>query len=161
QKLKLQPGHAGWTNLRAQFRGAALVLMSVVAAVLLVACANVASLLLERAAARRREFSVRSALGAGRVRLMRQVLTESVLLATLGGLLGLILAQGATRVLQAVMRLQSDPISFRLEPDARVLLFTLATSLLTALLFGLVPALRGSRVDLASALKGTAGSVAG
>src|SRR6266545_631774 len=161
RKLELRSGHAGWTGLRDQFRLPLFILMGVVAAVLLIACANVASLLLARAAARHREFSVRSALGAGRVRLMRQVFTESVLLATLGGLLGLILAQGATRVLQAVMGLQTDPTSFRLEPDARVLLFTLATSLLTALLFGLVPALRSSRVDLASALKGTAASVAG
>ncbi len=127
----------------------------------LFAAANVASLLLARAAARQREFTVRSALGAGRLRLVRQVLTESLLLAVLGGLLGLLLAQAGTRALLVFLRLQDDPISFNVAPDARVLLFTLAAALLTGLLFGLAPALRSSRLDLASALKGTAGSVAG
>src|SRR6266508_4651161 len=119
---------------------------------------NVASLLLARAAARQREFSIRSALGAGRLRMVRQWVTESLLLAALGGLLGLFIAQGGTQLLQSVMQLQNDPISFRLAPDARVLLFTTAASLLTGLLFGLAPAFRNARLDLAAALKGTAGN---
>ena len=159
-KFQLWPGHAGWTGLRDQFRQPLLILMAVVAAVLLIACANVASLLLARAAARRREFSIRSALGAGRLRVIRQLLTESLLLAAVGGLLGLLFAQGGTHVLLAFMRLQDDPVSFNVAPDARVLLFTITASLLTGLLFGLAPAFHSSRLDLAAALKGTAANVA-
>jgi len=161
RKLELRSGHAGWTGLRDQFRLPLFILMGVVAAVLLIACANVASLLLARAAARAREFSVRHALGAGRLRLMRQLLTESLLLAGLGGLLGLLFAQGGTRLLTSVMRLSSDAISLSLTPDLRVLFFTTSATLLTALLFGLAPAFRGSRIEVASALKGAAGSVVG
>lgn len=161
QKLELLPGHAGWTGLRGQLRGPLLILMGVVAAVLLIACANVASLLLARAATRQREFSIRNALGAGRLRLMRQLLTESLLIAALGGLLGLLCAQGGTRLLQIVMQLESDPVSLSLDPDIRVLLFTTAVTLGTGLLFGLAPAWRGSRPELAGALKRTTGSVVG
>jgi predicted permease len=161
QKFELWPARAGWSNLRDQFRGPLGILMAVVAVVLLIACANVASLLLARNAARQREFSIRNALGAGRLRLMRQLLTESLLLAALGGGLGLLFAQGGTRLLQNVMALASDPISLSLAPDIRVLLFTTGAALSTGLLFGLAPALRGSRLDLAAALKGNAGSVAG
>jgi len=160
-KFKLRPGHAGWTGLRDQYGQPLLILMAIVAAVLLIACANVASLLLARAAARQREFSIRSALGAGRLRMIRQLLTESLLLAALGGVLGFLFAQGGTRALLAFMRLQDDPVSFNVAPDARVLLFTIMASLLTGLLFGLAPAFRSSRLDLVAALKGTAGNVTG
>ena len=161
QKLELWPGHAGWTSLRDQLRRPLFILMAVVAVVLLIACANVASLLLARAAARQREFSVRNALGAGRLRLIRQLLTESLLLAGLGGLLGFLVAQGGTRLLQSVVQLQSDPISLSLAPDVRVLLFTTAVTMGTGLLFGLVPAFRSSRVDLTATLKSTAANLAG
>src|SRR6266545_1175484 len=161
RKLEVHPGATGYTGLRDQFRRSLSILMTVVGLVLLIACANIASLLLARAASRHREFALRSALGAGRFRLIRQLLTESMLLAALGGGLGLLLAQAGTRALLVFMRLQDDPVSFNVAPDARVLLFTLAVALLTGLLFGLAPALRSSRLDLASALKGTAGSVAG
>jgi putative ABC transport system permease protein len=161
RKLELQPGAGGYTELRLKFRRSLLLLMTAVGLVLVIACANVASLLLVRAATQQREFTVRSALGAGSIRLMRQLLTESLLLAAMGGALGLLLAQWGIRALLIFMRLQADPISFNMAPDARVLFFTLGASALTGLIFGLAPALRSSRIDLASALKGAAGSVTG
>jgi predicted permease len=161
RKLELEPGNTGWTKLRKQYREPLLILLALVGLVLLIVCANVASLMLARSVARQREFSVRSALGAGRLRLVRQLLTESLLLATFGSLLAMLIARGGTRVILGYMRLQENPISFDVAPDARVLWFTAAISLFTGLLFGLAPALQSPRLDLASALKAGAGSVAG
>jgi predicted permease len=157
QRVGVESAAAGWTWHREQHRKPLLILMGTVAAVLLIACANVASLLLARASARQREFSIRSAIGASRLRLVRQLLTESLLLSACGGLLGLVLAQLGSGALRAVMQLEADPLSLRLSPDLTVLLFTTGTALVTAIVFGLVPALRGSRIDLVSALKGLAG----
>jgi ABC-type antimicrobial peptide transport system permease subunit len=132
--------------------------------VLLVACANVANLLLARAAARRREIAVRLALGASRRRLIRQLLTESVMLSCLGGALGLIMAIWLSDLFRfAAPKVDFDTMDFDydLSLDYRVLGFTLAVSVLTGVIFGLAPALQSSRPDLVPTLKGETSSVGG
>ena len=143
-------------------RTALLVLLGAVAFVLLMACVNVASLLLARAGSRHQEVAIRAALGAGRGRLVRQLMTESIVLALAGGVLGLVVAWFGTRFLLELSRGQL-PRAFDVTIDGRVLLFSLAISLVTGILFGLVPALRLSTPALHGALReggrGFAGSV--
>lgn len=131
-------------------------LMVVVGLVLLVACANVANLLLARAAARQQEFGIRLAIGAGRSRLVRQLLTESLFLSMAGALLGAALAWMATNTLGRMQSSMPYPIALDLTLDWRVLLFTAALAIFTALLFGLAPALKGTRSGVNFALKGEA-----
>jgi putative ABC transport system permease protein len=129
-----------------------LVLLGAVAFVLLIACANIANQLLARASSRHKEIAVRSALGASRLRLVRQLLTESLLLSIAGGLAGFLLSIWLTRLLITISPANS-PRFDEIRPDIRVLIFTVGMTLLTALIFGLVPALQGSRVDQAESLK--------
>ena len=143
-RLRLEPGGRGLSGLRQQFSRPLLILMAIVGVLLLITCANVANLMLGRASARQREIAVRIALGAGRRRLVRQLITESALLACAGGAGGLLLAFCATTSLVAVMSRGSTPISLNAQPDLRVLGFTAFVSLLSALLFGLAPALRAT-----------------
>jgi len=137
-----------------------IVLLGAVAFVLLIACVNVANLLLARSSVRQREFAVRVALGAGQVRIIRQVLTESILLALAGGTLGLILAKwGTVAALAAVPR--SVPRAEEIGLDTRVLLFTFGLSVLAGIAFGLIPALRVSKANLRSTLKESGRALAG
>jgi predicted permease len=126
--------------------------MAAVALLLLITCANAANLLLARASVRQKEIAVRLTVGAGRLRLVRQLITESALLALTGGALGLLLAFWASRSLLILMSHSANPLSLSVRPDSTVLGFTLLASLLTALLFGIVPAWRVVHVDLSPAL---------
>lgn len=152
--MGLEPSGKGFSEQRQAFAQPLIILMVLVGLVLLIACVNIANLLLARSAARSREMAVRLALGAGRARLWRQLLTESLLLALMGGAAGFLFSQWGAKALQAAVASGNISIHLDLQPDARVFAFTAALCLLTGILFGLAPAFRGSKVALTPALSG-------
>jgi putative ABC transport system permease protein len=160
-QLKVERADIGYSSLRNDFSTALIVLMCMVGLVLLIACANVANLLIARGFMRQREIAVRLSLGASRGQLVRQLLAESLLLSFAGGVVGLIVAVALTRTLLALIPSEGTPILIQAEPDLRILSFTFALTMLTGIVFGLLPALRASRPDPWTTLKDTVGAVAG
>jgi predicted permease len=152
-------GAQGRPQFRDRFSKPLTVLMCIVGLVLLIACANVANLLLARATARQREISVRIALGAKRSRIISQLLCESILLSIAGGVLGILLAVWLDGYLLSVMPQGSAPLPIQALPDLRVFAFTFLVSVLTGVIFGLVPAMQSTSMDVASTLKDQAGSI--
>jgi predicted permease len=153
QYLKLHDAANGVSPLRGDFADPLYVLMAVVALVLLIACANVANLLLARATARQKEIGVRLALGAGRARVVRQFLVESLVLAAAGGVAGAAFAVGGVKLLMRMVSSGSQPMVLDIRPDLKVLLFTTGVCLFTGLIFGLAPAWQSSRVNVSRTLK--------
>jgi predicted permease len=159
--LNVLPASKGRSYFRDQYSNPLLVLMAVVGFVLLIACANLANLLIARAASRGKEMAMRVALGASRFRVMRQLLVESLVLSLAGGAFGLLLAVGMNRALMSFIPTGTTPMALSPSPDWGVFGFNIGVSFLTGILFGFVPALHASRPDLVTTLKDQAGAVVG
>jgi predicted permease len=160
-QLRVESAAMGFSGLRNDFSTPLLVLMCMVGLVLLIACANVANLLIARAFMRQREIAVRLSLGASRRQLVRQLLVESLVLSAGGGIVGVFLSIALTRLLLAFIPAEGNPLLIEPTPDLRILSFTLVLTLLTGIVFGLLPALRASRPDPWTTLKDTVGAIAG
>jgi predicted permease len=156
-QLRLQEGATGLDSLRRKYAQPIYVLMAMVALILFIACSNIANLLLARSAARRREIAIRLSVGASRRRVIRQLLTESVLLSGIGGVLGIAIAWWGIRVLTALLANGRENFTLHAALNWRVLAVTTVLSVLTGVLFGLAPAVRATRVDIAPALKDAGG----
>jgi predicted permease len=159
--MLVESAATGYSGLRNDFSTALVVLMCMVGLVLLIACANVANLLIARGFMRQKEIAVRLSLGASRGRLVKQLLVESLVLSFVGGLAGLGLAVVLTRGLLALVPSEGQPLLITAHPDVRILGFTFCLTLATGVIFGLLPALRASRPDPWTTLKDTVGSIAG
>ena len=156
-KLGAFPGDSGISDLRASYEKPLWLLLGLAGLVLLIAASNLGNLMLARASTREKEMAMRMALGAGRARLIRQLLAESLLLAGIGAVLGTVLARSLSQVLMASMSTENDPLFMNLGTDWRVLGFTAALAVLTCVLFGLAPALRATSIAPGLALKDSAG----
>jgi len=155
-QLRVHPGGGGHSAFRDAFARPLWIVLGVAAGILLIACANIASLLLARSTARASEMAMRISLGAGRSRLIRQLLTESLLLSILAGALGWLLAAAAAPALIAMLSTQNDPVKFALAMDTRVLLFCIVVSTIAAVFFGLLPAWQASGAQPMRELRGRA-----
>jgi putative ABC transport system permease protein len=160
-RLQVVSANIGFSGIRNDFSTALVVLMCMVGLVLLIACANVANLLIARGFMRQREIAVRLSLGASRGRLVRQLLVESLVLSFVGGVVGLGVAVFLTRALLALVPSEGQPLLIQAQPDVRILGFALCLTFATGIIFGLLPALRASRPDPWTTLKDTVGSIAG
>ena len=161
RKVVVEPAANGYSYLRRSYSTALIVLMCMVGLVLLIACFNVANLLIARALARQKEIAVRLAIGASRGQLLRQLLVESLLLSLAGGAAGLFLAIAIVRGLLSFLPTGSSPLMLSATPDPRILAFNAALAVATGLLFGLAPAFQAMRLDLWSTLKDVVGVVSG
>ena len=159
--LEVMPGAQGNTSLRRTYEKPLLVLIGVTALVLLIACANLASLLTARAAARQKEIAIRLAIGSSRARIVRQLITESLLLSAAGGVAGILLAVSMVKALIAFLPTNLTGYGIASSPDPRMLAFSFALAVSTGVLFGLAPALQATRPDIAPTLKDQAGNVSG
>src|SRR5262245_39665794 len=160
-KSKVQPASTGISGLRSRFQQPLRVLVVVVAVVLLIACVNLSNFLLARSITRQREVALRLAVGASRGRVLRQMLTESLLLAAGGAALGLLFALWSSKLLTSLLSTSRDTISLDIDPNITILAYTLAITILTTLLFGLAPAMRTLRASVHAVLKEGAHQVAG
>lgn len=161
QTFSLEPGERGDSGLRGRFERPLIVLECLAAVVLLIACTNIAGLLLARGAARRRDLAIRRAIGAGRGRIIGQLFAESVIVAVAGAAAGLVLGTWLTELLIALLPAGTNAISLSSTPDTRVLAFTIAVTIATSLVFGLIPAWQNSQIGPSLILREEAGAIAG